>query len=516
MPPVYQFGQSLPQAPDLYVNIVPPRTILINGIPTGILGLVGVASWGPVNAPMVIGDPQTAAQSLGNVTFRSHDLATACALAFGEFVTQIAAVRVTDGTDAAATVTLMDTETTPVAGLTLTAKYTGIAGNTITAQFAAGTAANSYKLIIQRAGYTPEIFDNLTGTGNALYVNAATAVTNGQNGVRGPSSIVTAAAGAGTGAPNTATTYTMAGGADGASGVTDAILLGADGTTRTGMYSLRGSNASNITLADHTTSTHWPAILSFAEQIGAYAHVANPPSTSITASAAAMVSAGVDGYGIKVLAGDWGYFYDSFNGVQRMLSPATWSAAKGASLIPPYSNLNKRMFTMVATQRSQTQIPYSSAEIQQAFTSRLDLIASDSPGGPYFSARTGLNTSSNPTQNDDTYTKMTNYLAFSLAQSALGAVVGQPHTADLRKETKGGLDGFLLSQFQQGWIGDPNNPTAQGAFNVQCDAKNNPPTRVALGYLQADVTVKYLNTVRFFVVNMEGGGSVTVTSSAPQ
>ena len=513
--PVYQFGQSLPQAPDLYVNIVPPQAILINGIPTGILGLIGVGSWGPVNAPMVIGSPQTAAQSLGNMTVRSHDLATACTLAFGEGVTQIAAVRVTDGTDAAATVTMMDTETTPAAAMTLTAMYSGIVGNTITAQFATGTAANSFKLVIQRAGYTPEIFDNLAGTGNALYVNAANAVNNGQNGVRGPSSIVKAAAGTGTGTPNL-TAYTLTGGTDGAANVTDTTLLGADGTTRTGMYALRGSNASNFTLLDHTTSTHWPSILSFAEQIGAYAHAANPPSTSITASAAALVSAGVDGYGIKVLVGDWGYFYDSFNGVQRMLSPATWSAAKSASLIPPYSNLNKPLVTMIATQRSQTQIPYSSAEIQQAFTSRLDVLAANSPGGPYFSARTGLNTASNPTQNDDTYTKMTNYLAFSLAQSSLGAVVGQPQTADLRKQVKGGLDGFLLSQYQQGWIGDPNNPTAQGAFSVQCDANNNPNARVALGYLQADVKVKYLNTVRFFVVNMEGGGSVTVTSNAPQ
>jgi hypothetical protein len=513
--PVYQFGQSLPQAPDLYVNIVPPRTILINGIPTGILGLIGVSSWGPVNAPMVIGSPQNAAQSLGNMTVRSHDLATACTLAFGEGVTQIAAVRVTDGTDVAATVTIMDTETTPVAALTLSALYSGIVGNTITAQFSTGTAANSYKLVIQRSGYTPEIFDNLTGSGNALYVNAANAVNNGQNGVRGPSAYVHAAAGAGTGTPNL-TSYTLTGGTDGASNVTDTIMLGSDGTTRTGMYALRGSNASNFTLLDHTTSTHWPGMLAFAEQIGAYAHAANPPSTSITASAAALVSSGVDGYGIKVLVGDWGYFYDSFNGVQRMLSPATWSAAQSASLIPPYSNLNKQLATMIATQRSQTQIPYSSAEIQQVFTSRLDVLAANSPGGPYFSARTGLNTASNPTQNDDTYTKMTNYLAFSLAQSSLGAVVGQPQTADLRKQVKGGLDGFLLSQYQQGWIGDPNNPVAQGAFSVQVDANNNPNARVALGYLQADVKVKYLNTVRFFVVNMEGGGSVTVTSNSPQ
>ena len=63
------------------------------------------------------------------------------------------------------------------------------------------------------------------------------------------------------------------------------------------------------------------------------------------------------------------------------------------------------------------------------------------------------------------------------------------------------------------YLAYPNNPTAKGAFSVVCDATNNSASRVALGYLQADVKVKYLNTVRFFLVNMEGGGAVTVTSS---
>lgn len=511
--PVYQFGSALPQAPDLYVQIVPPQTILINGIPTGILGLVGVASWGPKNAPMVIGDPGTAAMNVGAATVRSHDLATACTVAFGEGVTQIAAVRVTDGTDAEATVQVMDTATTPVAGLTLTALYTGIVGNTITAAVTTGTAANSYKLTIQRAGYVPEVFDNLAGTGNALWLAMANAVNNGQNGVRGPSAIVTAAADASTAAPNITSTYTLAGGMDGTSGVTDTTLLGADGTTRTGMYSLRGSFASNINLLDHTTSTEWPSILAFAEQIGAYAHVAPAPSTNATTTATDVTTVGVDGYGLKVMVGDWVYVYDSVNGQQRMLSPALFSACNKAAKIPAQGTLNQRLMTPIATQRSATQIPYSSAEIQQIFQSRLDVIADPSPGGSYFSCRTGLNSSSNPTTNDDTYTAMTNYLAFSLGQSALGSVVGKPQTADLRKEVKAGLDGFLLDQFNLGWIGDPNNPTAQGAFSVKCDATNNSSTRVALGYLQADVQVKYLNTVRFFLVNLQGGGAVTVTQS---
>lgn len=516
MPQVYQFGTALPQAPDLYVQIVPPQNIVINGIQTNILGYVGVASWGPVNAPMLIGDPATSDKMLGAPQVRSHDLATACkSVAFNEGISAIAAVRVTDGTDAAGTVNIMDTAATPVAGLTVTAKYTGTVGNNISAAVTTGTANSTYKLTITRSGYTPEVFDNIAGTGNTLWLNMAGAVNNGQNGVRGPSAIVTATAGASTSTPNTSTTYTLAGGADGTAGVTDTTLLGADGISRTGMYSLRGSNASNFALLDHTTSSAWPSILAFGEQIGAYGHVAPAAGTSAANTLSALQTAGVDGYGLKVMVGDWVYVYDSTNGQQRMLSPATISAAKSAALIPPQATLNQRMGSVIGTQRSATQIPYSTAEIAAIYADRLDVIANPSPGGAYYSCRTGVNCASNTLERDDTFTKMNNYLAFSLAQSAMGSVVGKPQTADLRREVKNALDAFLLDQFNLGWIGDPNNPTAKGAFSVVCDATNNSTSRVALGYLQADVSVRLLNTVRFFIINMQANGAVSITSSGP-
>ena len=32
--------------PDLYVEIVPPQNLLLNGVPTNVVGVVGTASWG--------------------------------------------------------------------------------------------------------------------------------------------------------------------------------------------------------------------------------------------------------------------------------------------------------------------------------------------------------------------------------------------------------------------------------------------------------------------------------------
>ena len=38
--------------PDLYVEIVPPQNLILNGVPTNLLGVVGTANWGPKNLPV--------------------------------------------------------------------------------------------------------------------------------------------------------------------------------------------------------------------------------------------------------------------------------------------------------------------------------------------------------------------------------------------------------------------------------------------------------------------------------
>ena len=40
--------------PDLYVQIVPPQNLVLNGVPTNVVGVVGSASWGPVNQPVIV------------------------------------------------------------------------------------------------------------------------------------------------------------------------------------------------------------------------------------------------------------------------------------------------------------------------------------------------------------------------------------------------------------------------------------------------------------------------------
>src|ERR1700733_2372361 len=104
--PIFSLGALNTAAlvtPGVYVQKIPPRTRFINGVPTDILGLVGVGSWGPVNSAVLAAD-----DTFGTVTFRSYDLATALSISSQIGANNVRAVRVTDGTDVAATATVRD------------------------------------------------------------------------------------------------------------------------------------------------------------------------------------------------------------------------------------------------------------------------------------------------------------------------------------------------------------------------------------------------------------------------
>jgi hypothetical protein len=513
--PIYPAGSlntAALSAPDLYIQIQPPKTRYINGVPTDILGIVGIADWGPVSSATLIGSPGDASQKFGTQTVRKYDLCTAIAISIQTGASNIRAVRVTDGTDTAATATLKDTAV--ATGATLTAFYTGTLGNSLSATLSAGAAAASWKLVVSLPGVAPEVFDNILGSGLALWQNIVSAVNNGQSGIRGPSQLVIATVGVSVLAP-TVTTQTVAftSGTSGNTTIADAVLVGVDGvtgSTRKGMYALRGSGHQTLNLVDVTDSTQWPAILTFGLSEGTYPVTQGPAGASYVTVGASLTTAGCDSYALKVMVGDWVYWYDQVNGQQRMIAPATFSAAKIAALSPNQTPLNKSLTNAVSTQRNLSQQPYSIAEIGAINTARLDVITNPCPGGSYFGHRSGLNCSSNSAVNGDNYTRMTNFISLTIAAS-FGGTIGRLQTPDVRRETKSTMESFLDTLRIQGLIGDVNGGPA---FSVQLDATNNPDARVALGYMQADVQVKYLSVIRYFLVNLEAGQSVSIVASA--
>lgn len=180
--------------PGVTVQIVPPNPLL-NGVPTDIIGNVGVASWGPKNAPTIIGSPAQLVSTFGPPLNRKYDLPTSTWLGMQQGANHFVCVRVTDGSDAPASANLVDQSS--AIGAVLTSIYTGSypnanAGN-CKATLSQGSTTSTWKLTIYFANGIPEVFDNIGGTGAAFWSNLVNAVNLGQNSLRGPSQLCTAA-----------------------------------------------------------------------------------------------------------------------------------------------------------------------------------------------------------------------------------------------------------------------------------------------------------------------------------
>jgi hypothetical protein len=94
--------------PNLYVQIVSPQNLVLNGVPTNVIGVVGTASWGPVNEPAIIATMADYARQFGSIVPRKFDMGTQVATAVHQGAQNFRCVRVTDGTDTAAYTVYLD------------------------------------------------------------------------------------------------------------------------------------------------------------------------------------------------------------------------------------------------------------------------------------------------------------------------------------------------------------------------------------------------------------------------
>ena len=490
-----------------------PQQYLINGQPTNRTGVVGSASWGPVNQPVIIGDMPTYTLSFGAPVARKYDMGTHVATAIQQGASDFRCVRVTDGTDVAATSTGVAT------CITFTALYTGSLGNNLTVQITNGSQAGSWKAIVGVPGSgQPELYDNITGTGNAFWVALAAAINNGTGVLRGKSQLILATAGSGTTAP-AAATCTFSGGSDGASTLTAAQMVGANGTPFTGMYALQNQGCGLMLVADMDTSTQWTTIDGFALQNSMYAVQTGPSGDTITNAVTTKQTAGLDSYSSKLLFGDWVLWNDPFNQVQRYVSPQGFAAGRLANLSPEQSGLNKTMYGVAGTQTSASaNATYSEAELTVLIQAGIDVITNPGAGGvSMWTLRSGHNSSSNAAIQGDNYTRLTNFLATSF-NAGMGLYCGQVINLSLTQAVAATMNAFLLGVYGQGILG-PDVDDGGLPFTVICGlgpGTNNPPERTKLGNLQCDVQVQYQAINEKFIVNLQGGQTVTVTRQTTQ
>jgi phage tail sheath protein FI len=514
--PVFQQGSLNTTGlvvPDLYVQIVPPQNLVLNGVPTNLIGIVGSATWGPVNQPVVVGTMADYATAFGPVIIRKYDMGTNVATAVQQGAAGFRCVRVTDGTDAAARLMLGVAES--VFAAQLTARYTGSLGNSVAASLMMGSLASTWRLTLTTPGSLTEVYDNIPAPAPAqFWQNLVAAVNTGTGPLRGPSQLAVAALGSGTGiAPAAFTGQALQGGTDGASGINAATLVGQDVLPRTGMYALRGQGCSLGMLADADDPTQWVTQSAFGLSEGVYMILVGPAGDTITDAVTTIQEAGLNAYSAKLMFGDWIYWSDQTNNVIRLVSPQGFVAGRLGNLSPEQSSLNKPLYSVVGSQK--TGIPgsgqaatYSESELQALFLSGIDLISNPQPGGAYWGVRCGHNTSSNPATYGDNYTRMTNFIAATLA-AGMGLFVGKVINSQLFQQIRSTQLSFLQALLSQGILGSSNG---QLPFSVICDTSNNPISRTSLGYVQSDAQVQFQGINEKFIVNVEGGQTVIVQS----
>lgn len=606
--------------PGLYTIVIPPSLYLLNGVPTNIAGLVGTASWGPVGVPVAVSGIPQYTQNFGSPNARKYDMGSA--LFAAQFQGNAAAykcVRVTDGTDVAATAVIgaigtagvaaagtvtfvsnpvaattltlngsvwtfvaaltsglqiligtalantlanaasvlgysTDTNTalntysasatvlsltakatgttgnaftlaTTVAGATVSAAtmlggvastqgvvisslYTGSAANADTAIVGNGTKTGTYKLTLTHVGLVPEIYDNIGFglTGAAVYTAIAAAVNLGNSPIRGPSVSFLAVAGGATTAPTLATT-TLAGGTDGVTTINGATLLGSDSIPRKGMYAMRAQGISVAALVDCDDYTTYSTQIPFGIAEGIYMIATTPSGDTIANAINVKAAAGVDSYALRLSLGDWVMINDTINTQQRFISPQGFIVGMLANMTPQNSTLNKAIQGIVTTQKTQYGSRYSDADLQLLSQAGIDVITNPIPAGALFGARIGRNSSSNAVIHGDNYTRMTNYIA-STINAGMGIFVGQLQgtspTDTTRLQAKTTLDAFGQALIAANMV---------VAWSTVLDLSNNPANQIALGYMQAYVRVTYLSVVEYFIISVEGGQSVSVTTS---
>lgn len=365
-------------------------------------------------------------------------------------------------------------------------------------------------------GFTAGTYTPTMSFGAAL----ATALNLGTQ-QRGKSGYCVFTPGTGTGVPTLNVAYALTGGTDGAVGVTSQIQAGQDGAgaSRTGAYALRGTGMDCFALMDCADPTVIPAMLQLGISETADFTFSTASGDTISGAVAALQNAGLDDTNLHFVSGDFPTFNDGANG-SRLVYPSAFALGLFGNLSPEQSPINKPLPGVQATQGSSTGIQISNADNAIAQEGGIDIIGRTAAlGAPYFSFVTGRSASSNTAARGIEYSRLTNFIARSLSGPATRSIVGLLQSTNrpddpTRTKAKAILDSFF------GILKDPT--FGSGGYGViedaatQCNLANNSPASVQRGFLNAYAAVLYLNAVRVFLIKLNGGGNVQVTSSVSQ
>jgi hypothetical protein len=498
--------------PGAYVQLMTPTGLAVAG-PSNAIAELGTASWGPVNQAMgPFGDPGSAAFVFGQFNaalFKTdqYDLMRAVMQSMEQAQTDVSLncwlTRISDGTDAAATITLKDTTSgTALNGITLPAKYTGTGGNSITLIIAAAGPANVYNVtVISSIGgqnYSEAFLGiaGATGADSPFWANLNQALLFG-NQSRGPSQVLGTPTSVSATAKDPATgTFTLTGGTDGRSGVTSASFFGSDVVgNRQGIYTMRSLNIvpAFIYCAGLVDSTKYATIQSFCLQEIVRAVL---PFASGTSTATAVTNRQTNGISDKriMYARNWIYWTDPVSGSLLFTDPVAIMIGFAASLSPQLSPLNKPIFGVVGSEETS---PIPGDEIGQLNSNGIWIISNPCLQSAFWGIASATTTSANPQyQSDVSVARLQDYIGLQMA-TVLAPFVGQPQGErdpdPIRSAIKNNIDELMQQFYDDSLIVD---------WESECDAKLNPAAQVQAGYCRATLEYVPFATIKYLVLNL--------------
>lgn len=512
-------------APGGYVQLM-NAPIQAGNNPSNAIAFLGTGSFGPVNKPMgPFGDIASAAFALGqfNVTaWQSdpYDVMRSVTQALGEAQNpgslNIWVGRISDGTDAPAQLVLVDiTSGTPLTGMTIPVKWTGVGGNTIKCTISAGGITNSFNVVFSGTwsgqSYS-ESYPNIQGSASGpstFWANLKTAIENGtQSGP--PSQILGSITLGSNSALNPAVgTFSFSGGTDGRSGVTSSTFFGSDVPgNRQGIYAMRGLPIvpSFIYCSGLTDSTKFPNLQAF---ITSEIMRTVVPVPTGTATLAAVGLRGTNGISDKrfCYAKDYVYWTDPISGQTIFTDPVPIMIARAASLSPEMSVINEQVYTVVSTEHPE---PYPADEIGLLQSNGFWVITNPCPGGQYWGIGAASTTASNPVQQPVEYSRLQDYIGILFA-SVMGQFVGKkqgPTDPDpTRAACKNAIDA-KMSQLAAASI--------IVSFSSEVDSTLNPAASVQAGFMTGNLDYTPYSNIKFSILNLSVSSALSAAQAYAQ
>lgn len=500
--------------PGAYIQLDPPDGGVSFTQSNGI-GQVGSAIYGPVDVACgPFGDTGSAAALFGQFNadlYQSDpfDLMRGVMQALGEAQTTVSIadwlVRITDGTDEAASVTLMDTQQSAVAGGTLPAKYTGSGGDLHKITIASGlmlpNSVPSFNVTLfttLSGGVQSETYFNIPGSASgpsAFWANFQKALAQG-NQSRGPSALCGALTSVSNTAHNPALgTFNFTGGTDGRSGLTSASFFGSDVQgNRQGVFALRGlpivpaffqccglyDETKFATLQQLTYQEIMRVVLPFETGI------------STTDAVAARAANGISDKRV-MYAKDWIYWTDPVSGKVLFTDPVAILIGRMAALSPELSPLNEQVYTVVGTEHPAV---YPGDEIGLLEQNGILVICNPCLGNPYFGISTGNTTSLNSIEQPIEYSRFQDWIGLTFAATLnkfVGKKQGLYDPDNTRQKCKQLVDDTMYELYENEQIVD---------WTSQVDAVLNTPTTIQQGYLKGKLKYVPFSTVKFVLLEI--------------